>query len=258
MRDNMNKTIAAFFLFGILLFSSCGSGNGNVPEVSNASKETVADQLAGDWVSKQFIDSLLRTRSPRCCTYQDIIGFNLDKDNLLSLSPVLNGYTEHEGGYSLSLLFDTVVKTFEHHTSIDDNSYSRDSIRIVYVNDKLINLFNYSSGTDNFFLRMPDIDRAINSSLLSGNYVEKNDSDIVLNPDGSVSGFGDLRYYYVNYDFNLSPNFDMISFRKKKENVPDSSFHFKFVGDTMFLYTVLGDFPDQKIGKLAHKLILTN
>ena len=169
----MKKIKTLVLLSLIVVLFSC---SGNINEKSSDSlnqdsinKKNSALHLHGEWISKDYLDDLEKTKSPfeSRGSYGEMISISFDSTNLLSNEARLNGCNAHEGGYGFFLKYNSATKEFESK----DSSY--DNVIIKVVDATTINLKNLTKGTDTYFIYSKNgLTQTINKILFAGYITE--------------------------------------------------------------------------------------
>lgn len=182
------------------------------PEADTAiTKKELIAQFSGMWLNKTYLLKALKDRSFYSQREFDsrFFGFQFDKTELTSKKPQLHGFSVHEGGDDVALSYDVKTNRFR---SLDPTFeiYRIDSLTI-----KMISQNERNSVTD-FVQTGEDVETTLRSLFLSGTYVT-GDTTLTLQADGTVSGWGQARYFDVMYDFVGPIDFDAVLFYPSEE-----------------------------------------
>jgi hypothetical protein len=185
----------------------------------NSKKNTESNSLNGTYISKKYLDNIKKTKSifkSRKFDNQTFYGFVLESKNLISKTPILKGFTVHEGGYDVPLIFDTlknkyIVDLIKLNDSQDDKSYfeinkKHNCIELIFKNEKEI----YQKVEN-------DIQTELRKIVMESDYQNMNENKkLVLQKNGDVQNFKDYVYYQIIEDFSLGIQYDAIVFFKSK------------------------------------------
>ena len=240
----------AVTIFSATILQSCG----NKQVTANAAelKQLTADSLGGTWMPEEYLMAVEHGKSvwgARDVTFSFFV-FWLSKQNLLSDSAAINGATEHEGGYTADLKFDSASGRF-----INDLSkpvmyrYIDEPFEIRLISSNLLEIYFINSNSREVYRKVTNVDEELNRILLAGVYTDlKTQESVTLNADGSILSTWTENHYALLYDFMEGIEFDALQLYNDKEQSSEflnTLYHFKFSSDTLFLYPAvdqLGDF----------------
>lgn len=279
------------FLYSLLIISLCTSCQNNSNQHQKKSTTTNINDsknfikrfkpfIQGVWVKKDYIDDLLKTRSPYLsfkklggiCSIlirlpatetdsvfagislnnhegSNFVFYNKSGNNSKSLKTNIKDYmvpgNYYELGYDISKA-DTNLVIYHYNK----NNQFIDSI----VYNKVLNtLVDDNMGSE--------VDYITNKLLISGNYTMVdslgNHRDISFTNDGNILGWTGLKTYCVNTDFEAGPanNIDQLIFDLYTKHQTDYAFKIKM--DTLDIYTssANADSTESLIGQLRYQLI---
>jgi hypothetical protein len=256
----MNKVLGVV----LLLLFGC---NQNRPENKLEDKMAIdreSMRLEGVWLSDYYLSSIEVSRS----VYESrkynakFWGFVLDKNNLMSDSAALNGFTEHEGGYFCYLNYDTGKNVFEHDLNKDTEfSYLKgvpfelglvDSIRLELKTEREKEMYRKVSGEQT----------ALRDILFAGKYqdLKKENGVIEFKNDGQISGVENRRYFDIVFDFGEGIEYDACTFYthidSSRLGTNGDMYHYKINADTLRLFKLHTNWSEMnhKIGDLEYLL----
>lgn len=203
------------------LFLSCaqnpvgreGNKETEKPVVDENNKEEQANILDGKWMPESYLTRIEKTSS----IYEnrkyetELWGFQLDKKNLLGDEPVIEGMTEHEGGYGSHLKYDLQQRLFVSDPALSKQYSGLSSEFVLKPQDDNHVEMIFDNGRKDRYRKIEDFDTELRRILFEGTY--KNDSlEIKLKRDGTAHNFGESRYYRLVYDFGLGIEYDAVIF----------------------------------------------
>lgn len=246
----MKKILCALVIACACLLHSCT----NKPVAVNTAvlKMLTADSLSGTWMPEEYLMAVEHGKSvwgARDVTFSFFV-FWLSKQNLLSDSAAINGATEHEGGYTADLKFDSASCRF-----INDLSkpvtyrYIDEPFEMRLISSNLLEIYFINSNSRELYRKVNNVDEELNRLLLAGVYTDlKTQESVTLSADGSILSTWTENHYALLYDFMEGIEFDALQLYYDKEQSSEflnTLYHFKFSSDTLFLYPAvdqLGDF----------------
>lgn len=248
----MRKILIGFIL--TLFLISCNSDRSKTKNIqyenkSNFDNERIielAENLHGLWISDSYLKSIEANKSIYLSRkYKTKIqGFYLDKKTLLSDSAFLEGFTEHEGGYSSPIRYDNVKDKFiNDFTRLSKYPTFSDSFELNYDgNENLEMYFPKTQLSDKYKKINSDFQTEFREILIAGNYKAIYDkSDIQFDNDGKVHNFKNFNYYELVADFGEGIEYDAIVFFKtlKGGNWSDGEIYkFEIISDSLNLQHV--------------------
>ncbi len=265
----MNKLI--ILTLTLLLMNSCGETSENEIEseadVQNIDKSELikeADYLDGFWLIDNYLSNIEKTKS----IYHNrdygtlLYGFVLQKDNLITDSPYLYGFTDHEGGYDAPLIFNYKKNKFENDLSRTKkfDSFQQPFV-LMPVNDSLIDIVYTQTKQKEAYRKVVDIQTELRRILFEGKYVlTHSDEKVSFNRNGKLTGFQDKIYFELVADFGLGIQYDAIILfdDNKKSNWSDGDLYkFEFVSDTIKFYHVETEWENlnHEVGGLVYELV---
>ncbi|MBT1703406.1 hypothetical protein [Chryseosolibacter indicus] len=253
----MKNTLLILFILSI----SCTKPKENINStkvVDDSLKQSITNELDGYWLSDSYLVEVANSRSiylSRNYTTR-LWGFRLEKANLLSNSPMLIGFTEHEGGYDIPIRFDPISNFF----IANDFSYIREPFRLVQVDTNHLAL-DFDNKKE-VYRKILDERTELRKVLFEGQFKSlPNDSIIEFKSDGTIKGIDGYRYFEPIYDFTEGINYDAMAFYPSKDSagiwMRGKLFHFQIKADTLELYNIHSDWDEMehKIGEIEYKLI---
>jgi hypothetical protein len=227
--------------------------------------------VQGVWVKTSYIDKVVKTKSPAEAEDQatGLTTMYIETNNLKGDSIVVEvGWGNHEGG-EITLKF-SPGKTRE---TISFGSF--DLGYSVKNGDTSIVLFEYdkekNEHTTTWYTKALNkqsdlgdgMDYLINKGLFAGKYKLAdslgNNGSVVFTDRGKVSGLANFTSYFINDDVGGEPmnNLDHIIFDRFSKTSKSKSYSFKFVKDTLHLYSTKAnsDSTELLVDKLIYKLV---
>ena len=248
----MSKILIGFIL--TLFLISCNNDRPKTENSQNESKSNfdnkqvieLAENLDGLWISDSYLKNIEAKKSIYLSRKYEtkIQGFYLDKRTLLSDSAFLEGFTEHEGGYSSPIRYDNVKDKFINDLArLSKYATFSDSFELNYDgHGKLEMYFPKTQLSDKYKKLNSDIQTEIRKILIAGNYKAIYDnSDIQFENDGKVQNFKNFNYYELVADFGEGIEYDAIVFFKtlKGGNWSDGEIYkFEIISDSLNLQHV--------------------
>jgi hypothetical protein len=209
-------------LFLSLLLISCNNiskkwKNDLAENNGNNKISELAERLNGIWISESYLDEIEMSKSIYLSrNYKtQIIGFRLDEANLVTDSAILGGFTDHEGGYTSPLKYDSIKNEFINDLSkISDYATFPNPFDLHFDGNKHIGMyFPDSKRTDVYRKVNPDFQTEVRGLLTAGLYTTQYDSTIItLSADGEVKNFYGFKYYELAEDFTEGIEYDAIIF----------------------------------------------
>lgn len=214
------------YLFCSLLaiwFISCGGMRNTSTTPENRVSQYLpaeADSLSGEWIRTGYLDRIAGLNSIWAAggPGEGMLGFLLDKEELLTGTAELNGFDTHEGGYTCRIRWKETIGAFVCDTNAHEVVAFSDYFEL-QRKGRLLEMVFPKKGTADRYRRMDaDLQTELRRMLVEGEYREaKNDSIIHLGRDGSVSGFMNHHYCELVYDFGLGIDYDAIVFYPTQE-----------------------------------------
>lgn len=258
----VKKLLWALVIASTSILSSCGN---KLVTINNAElKKLTADSLSGTWMPEEYLMAVEHVKSiwgARDVTFSFFV-FWLDKENLLSDSAAINGATEHEGGYTADLKFDSATGKFINDLDVQvPYRYIDEPFEIRLISTNLLEIYFINSNSRELYRKVNNLDEELNRILMAGNYTDiKTEETITLNADGTIVSTWNENHYALVYDFMEGIEFDAVQLYNDKERSSEflnTLYHFKFSGDTLRLFPAvdqLGDF-NYTIGNPVKTLI---
>jgi hypothetical protein len=222
-----------------------------------------SERLNGYWLSDNYLNTIEKTKSIyKSKEYNTKFwGFTLDKQNLLSDSAVLNGFTEHEGGYSCYLIYNTAKNAFVHNLSMArEYEYLKDIPFELHLIDS--NKLELGMGEQKeIYRKVADEQTALRHILFTGKYQDlKNKKTIEFADGGQIIGIENRHYFDLVFDFGEGIEYDAAIFYVNSDSsglwTNGDMYHYKINGDTLKLYELHTDWEEMnhKIGDLKYEL----
>ncbi|MGN6647393.1 MAG: hypothetical protein ACTHJT_12785, partial [Cytophaga sp.] len=181
-----------------------------------------------------------------------MLGFILNKELLLSHAPQLDGFSEHEDGYSSPLLFDTIQHKFVNDLSrLGLYPSFPDSFELDIKDWSHVEMFFPGTKQRDAYRKVSNVNDALRGILFAGNY-RMDAHDVSFDKTGAVTGFADYQFYEPIYDFGEGIDYDAIVLYKDRHagNLMDGDIYtFNFNADTLYLSHVETDWD-----KMEHKV----
>lgn len=247
-------------LFLLTLTVGCTNSHDTKSVRAEDVKAILADKLNGYWLSESYLVDIENSRSIfESRNYKtEFWGFRLDKEDLLSESPAVHGFSEHEGGYSFSLKFDSLKKTF---IKTGEFSYIKGPVELKLFDSTNLEL-DFGDRKD-LYRKVLDGQTELRKLLFEGkfkNIIEDNQI-IEFTKEGQIKGLSENKYFELVYDFGEGINYDVSIFYPNQDSsgiwTRGNLFHFKIKSDTIKLYKITPDWNEMnhKIGDLEYVLV---
>lgn len=248
----MNKILTGLFL--TLIFFSCDNRPTTTEILQGESKNNIDNKrilelsksLHGLWISDNYLNDIVKNKSIYLSRKYDtkIQGFHLDKTALQTDSAFLEGFTDHEGGYSSPIKYDNEKDKFVNDMAkLSDYATFPNPFELNFDGkEKMEMYFPKTKKSDNYRKVNSDFQTEIRRLLMAGNYKAIHDnSEIQFDNNGKVHHFKDFKYYELVADFGLNIEYDAIVFFKtlKGGNWSDGEIYkFEFVSNSLHLQHV--------------------
>jgi hypothetical protein len=225
----MSKILTGLFLTFVL--ASCDRNQSKTDKASdeeiivNLDKKCVvelSEKLDGLWISDNYLKNIKSNKS----VYKSrkygtkIQGFNLDKEMLQTDSAYLEGFTDHEGGYSSPIRYDNHKDKFVNDLArLSEYSTFPDPFELRYDGKNILEMYFPKTKTSDKYRKLDfDFQTELRKVLIAGRYKSIfNNSEIQFDNDGKVHNFQDFKYYELVFDFGLAIEYDAIVFFKTLE-----------------------------------------
>lgn len=225
LTTNMNKILTGLLLTLILV--SCDNRPTTTENLQDEDKNSIdnkrivelSQSLHGLWISDNYLNNIEKNNSVFLSRKYDtkILGFYLDKITLQMDSAFLEGFTDHEGGYSSPITYNNEKNKFVNDMArISDFATFPDSFELNFDGKGKIDMyFPKTKKTDTYRKVNSDFQTEIRRLLIAGNYKTIYDnSEIQFINNGEVHNFKDFKYYELVADFGLNIEYDAIVFFK--------------------------------------------
>ncbi|MCF8298693.1 MAG: hypothetical protein K9J13_14185 [Saprospiraceae bacterium] len=258
----------------VLIVLLIGCNNPNSDTTTNIktdsipiNKEQLIEQsnlLDGFWLTNNYLLQIENSKSIYLSREYDtkLYGFILEKENLLSDSAWLHGFTEHEGGYSSLLIFDYKKNIFINDLKRkEDYSSFPESFELKITKNNLLEMYFPNSKTTDTYRKVIDNQTELRRILFEGNYYSSNNErKFSFNQNGLLDGFDDKVYYELVVDFLEGIFYDAIILFPTEDggNWPDGDMYkYEFDNDTLKLYYIKADWNnfEHEVGDISYKLI---
>lgn len=235
----MKKTTLSLALSGFFLTCSCDDSGDDIQNSSeiefNSDKTETQDTLdtsksnfetinkyQGHWISLNYLERIEKEKSVFDNQKYDtkILGFHLDRENLISDAPELVGYITHEGGYSSPIIFDDAKDMFVNDVErLKEFDFFQEMFHLRLEEPNVISMvFQESNRVDKYRKVSNDLDTELRRLILSGKYSDTdNSSKIIFHENGSIENFKSYQFYKIIYDFGLGIEFDAVLFFDSKD-----------------------------------------
>lgn len=272
-------TITLFLLTGFSVVKS-----ENVEKNSNvidSLKQDYVSRMTGVWVMTDYINEIQNNKSPlksfRLLNGKGVVELSIKKslnNDTVLCSAVINnheelnftGYPKRNRNSVLTINLQDYYTDCHYEIGLDT---LKDKISIVLyrlnLENKLIEKRHFTKVLEHYD-KANKIDGGItivvNETLLAGKYrlvnEKENESNVIFNSNGSITGFESFKSYYISTDFILRPtqSFDQIVLEKKDGKHEILGLIIK--DNKIYLNQIIGDsdkFETLKLGKV--KYILT-
>jgi hypothetical protein len=258
------KRLLLFCLMLICVGCNRDRDSATTNNTGNSRRKIVAEQLDGYWLSESYLLDVDSSRS----TYHSrdystkLWGFRLVKENLLSDSAVLNGFTLHEGGYGGPITFDSVKGAFINDmTKADQFSFLDKPYELRLIDGGLLE-FDFGHKKDRY-RKVSDEQTELRKLLFEGafNDLIHDDKVIRFSSDGRIIGLERQNYFEVVFDFGDGIDYDAVILYPDQESSgmwkKGDLFHFRINADTLKLYRIMPDWDEMNhtIGDLEYVLV---
>lgn len=218
-------------------------------------RKAIAEKLHGYWLSNSYLEKISSTKS----IYESreystrFWGFTLDKHNLMTDSATIDGFMEHEGGYTCSITFDSTKNCFINNLKDPTgHSFVEEPFTMTVLDNGLLQL-DFGSVKEEY-RKVVDDQTALRKLLFEGRFKQlATDITIDFSDDGKVKGFGNDTYFELVNDFVEGVFYDVAIFYPAQDSSGNWTrgklFHYKINGDTLKLYPITPDWQE-----LAHKI----
>jgi len=270
LTTNMNKILTGLFLTLILV--SCDNRPTTTENLQDESKNYIdnnrivelSQSLHGLWISDNYLNNIEKNKSIFLSRKYDtkIQGFYLDKTALQTDSAFLEGFTDHEGGYSSPIIYDNEKDKFVNDMArLSDYATFPDPFELNFDGKGKIEMyFPKTKKSDNYRKVNSDFQTEIRRLLIAGNYKAIYDnSEIQFDNNGEVHNFKDFKYYELVADFGLNIEYDAIVFFKtlKGGNWSDGEIYkFEFLSNSLQLQHVKTNWETMEHGISDEILVL--
>lgn len=252
LTTNMNKILTGLLLTIILV--SCDNRPTTTENLQDESKNIIdikpivelSQSLHGLWISDNYLNNIEKNKSIFLSRKYDteIQGFYLDKIALQTDSAFLEGFTDHEGGYSSPIIYDNEKGKFVNDMArLPDYATFPDPFELNFDGNGKIEMYlPKTKKTDTYRKVKSNFQTEIRRLLIAGNYKTiNNNSEIQFVDNGQVHNFKDFKYYELVADFGLNIEYDAIVFFKtlKGGNWSDGEIYkFEFISNSLHLQHV--------------------
>lgn len=248
----MNKILSGLFLALILvscdnrptITESLQDENKNI--IDNKRIVDLSQSLHGLWISDNYLNNIEKNKSIFLSRKYDtkIQGFYLDKTTLQTDSAFLEGFTDHEGGYTSPIKYDNEKDKFVNDIArLPEYATFPDPFELNFDDKGKIKMyFPKTNKSDNYRKVNSDFQTEIRGLLIAGSYNAISDnSEIQFDNNGEVHNFKDFKYYELVADFGLNIEYDAIVFFKtlKGGNWSDGEIYkFEIVSNKLYIQHV--------------------
>lgn len=231
-------------------------------KIVNTIEENVIQTLKGVWVKSDYIEDIVKTRSPILASdkLDGVVTLIIDPEKLSGDSLVVGiSINNHEGDFFNVFLEQgqnvnfvrADMKDYRTKSNYFELGYeltAKDTLALLHkydINNNLIEKHEFKrvcmSQDDNDAAY--GLELVVNRLLFTGTYSFidslKQKKTVQLTDDGHVKGFGVYKEYYVITDFAVEKDFDEIQFDHQ-------SYSYQFKGDTLKLFQIL-DKPTKRV-----------
>ncbi|MFA7273870.1 MAG: hypothetical protein WC044_08375 [Crocinitomicaceae bacterium] len=211
----MHKVTTVFFL--TLILASCCDSNQKETEAIADPLVALSEKLGGLWISDSYLKNIETTKSIyKSRKYATKIqGFNLDKKTLLTGTSNLEGFTEHEGGYSSPIHYDSTHHKFVNDlTRLSDYPFFPEPFDLNFDGKKILTLYFPKTKTADRYRKLDfGFQTELRKLLIAGKYKSSNkNSAIQFDQDGTVHNFKGFHYFELIADFGLAIEYDALVF----------------------------------------------
>jgi len=219
----LRKTIIVG-IFGLLC--SC-SFNKKPHENDNSKSYEKLDTIvpfSGFWLNENYIETVLRTRSPRQSQNENANSIIIPK-RTLEVTSIFGAL--HDGAADMIVVKkpDKYQFYYKYDDTIWDVAYD---IKLISKEKIKIGRDTYKKATENFFLE---------DLLFKGHYSSDKGANIEFTGNGKVKGLDNYKSYGVVSDY-IDEGSDVDQVFLWNDDKHRDEFGFKFVGDSLFIYKI--------------------
>ncbi len=214
--------------------------------------ESLRQILLGTWIQKEYLDELIRTKSPKNAMEKgngaEHLSFDNSRNDPLAIEIWIGEAFHSMGGCNLITLVNNMPQIL-YFKDLDESNY----IRFEANEDSA--LYLKISQKEYKYIKSTPIKKLVNH-VYSGEYeyIDKNKKHkVILNQDGKIGGLSDYEKYEIDLDWMDCQKFDLLRFTKGRR---DDWFIFEYDGTNFLIYEMItneADLPEAK-GKLLYKL----
>ncbi len=233
-----------------------GISKQNVVKKNSVLTDSIAELYSGFWLNNDFLKKVDKNKS----IYKSknfkgtLFGFTLDKKKLIEGKTLINGFTVHEGGFSIQVKWFDNLGCFTSTDQIEEHSNLKNLVNIGITENNLIE-FQFEDSQSEFYRKVTDDYTELRRTLFEGSYMDSSGLNYLFEADGNLVGFQQKSYFTVLYDFMEGLNFDVIFISDNENRDNEMLYHFKISGDSLNLFEVTGEVPEYEIGELKYTLV---
>ncbi|WP_293308825.1 hypothetical protein [Pedobacter sp. UBA5917] len=233
-------------------------------DTSGQSITEIADQLHGDWISKEYIDNIRKTKSIfGSHNYKTtVLVAQLLKEELVGDTATLYGLSDHEGGYRAFLKFDKKKNKFASDPlRLKEYQSFEVPFELNYISPNLLEIHSTRTNKRELYEKMKcDFDELLRNTLTTGTYSLQNSGELITFSDKGKVNFKNFTHYDMVSDFVEGVDFDAIYFCEQTTNngcIDGDVYSFKIEGKNLYLER-MKDNGDLSYTATGEKYILIN
>jgi hypothetical protein len=255
------KNYILFLVAFCMIWSLFGQTTSVKNPFPTAERDGILKILTGNWIEKQYLEELTKTKSPYDTYLKDrewtTLSIKKDKQDVNVFNvEMIEGFSVHNEAKFPMLI--NGAWAFESEGVIinrlrilkDDNN------NLIFIDG-----FNKRTAT---YVKCTSINSTVNDAVIAGTYVNESDpakSKITFSKDGSVTGVNNE----ITYTLAMRPGkdkYNSISFYNADK--ANTDFYYEFVGNILNIYTINQDYDEEyddyisSKGELKYKLTKTN
>jgi len=230
------------------------------PDTKEYRQEEEASKMDGTYLSDTYLSNIQKRHSIYAAkdTESYIFGFTLHKDSLITKTPLLEGFSNHEGGINANLKFNPEKSRFENDLSRNGEfDYFTKPFVINFTEGKYADIVFKNPLKTERYRKVTDIESALRE-LIAGNYIEPTSNRrFTFMTDGTMKGVPGSGYFELSFEFQEGLPFDAIFMGDTQESKNQIEYHYKIEGNTLTLYNLTGNHEagEYIIGKPAYILV---
>ncbi len=264
MKSSLLIALCAFLLCSCQKKESTNATD-NIKQVVITSNdlEKLSNELDGTWIAEDYLKEVENTLSIYNISdsKNTVLGFHLDKIALKTGNTILDGFTEHEGGFSSPIIYDENLKMFVNNmTALSEYPVFPEEFQLQLNQDNLSLVFPKSEKVEVYRKIKNDFPTELRKIVFAGTYQSQNNkNDIVFQANGKVENFMNYKLYEIAFDFVGGMEFDSIVFFNNNEggNWTDGTIYkYQRTKSELILQKVIVDWETMEHKVDSNKIIL--